>query len=31
VEFSRIGLITTPVTLIAAVLGLWVGIAVFGV
>ena len=29
-EFSRIGLITTPVTLIVAVLGLWVGIKVFG-
>lgn len=30
-EFSRIGLITTPLTLIVAVLGLWVGIQVFGV
>lgn len=30
-EFSRIGLITTPLTLIAAVLGLWVGLRVFGV
>jgi arsenical pump membrane protein len=30
-EFSRIGLITTPLTLVAAVLGLWLGIAVFGV
>jgi arsenical pump membrane protein len=30
-EFSRVGLITTPVTLIVAVLGLWVGIALFGV
>jgi arsenical pump membrane protein len=29
-EFSRIGLITTPATLVVAVLGLWVGIAVFG-
>jgi arsenical pump membrane protein len=30
-EFSRIGLITTPATLVMAVLGLWVGIEVFGV
>jgi arsenical pump membrane protein len=30
-EFSRIGLITTPVTLVVAVLGLWVGLALFGV
>ena len=30
-EFSRIGLITTPLTLIVAVLGLWVGIRLFGV
>jgi arsenical pump membrane protein len=30
-EFSRIGLITTPLTLVAAVLGLWLGIRVFGV
>lgn len=30
-EFSRVGLITTPVTLVVAVLGLWVGVAVFGV
>jgi arsenical pump membrane protein len=30
-EFSRIGLITTPLTLIVAVLGLWVGIQAFGV
>ena len=30
-EFSRVGLITTPVTLIVAVLGLWVGIQLFGV
>ncbi len=29
-EFSRIGLITTPLTLVAAVLGLWAGIALFG-
>jgi arsenical pump membrane protein len=30
-EFSRVGLITTPVTLIVAVLGLWAGIQLFGV
>jgi arsenical pump membrane protein len=30
-EFSRVGLITTPVTLIVAVLGLWVGVRLFGV
>ena len=30
-EFSRVGLITTPVTLVVAVLGLWAGIALFGV
>ena len=30
-EFSRIGLITTPLTLIVAVLGLWVGIRLFGI
>lgn len=30
-EFSRIGLITTPITLVVAVLGLWVGIVAFGV
>lgn len=30
-EFSRVGLITTPVTLIVAVLGLWLGIRLFGV
>ncbi len=30
-EFSRIGLITTPLTLVVAVLGLWVGIKLFGV
>jgi arsenical pump membrane protein len=29
-EFSRVGLITTPVTLVVAVLGLWAGIALFG-
>jgi arsenical pump membrane protein len=31
VEFSRIGLVTTPITLAIAVLGLWVGIRLFGV
>ena len=31
VEFTRIGLLTTPVTLVIAVLGLWVGIRFFGV
>jgi arsenical pump membrane protein len=31
VEFTRIGLVTAPVTLVVAVLGLWVGIRVFGV
>ena len=30
-EFSRVGLITTPVTLVVAVLGLWAGIQLFGV
>ncbi len=30
-EFSRVGLITTPVTLVVAVLGLWVGMQLFGV
>jgi arsenical pump membrane protein len=30
-EFSRVGLITTPVTLVVAVLGLWLGIRLFGV
>lgn len=29
-EFSRVGLVTTPATLVAAVLGLWVGLQVFG-
>lgn len=29
-EFSRIGLCTVPVTLVAAVAGLWVGLRVFG-
>jgi arsenical pump membrane protein len=31
VEFTRIGLLTAPVTLIVAVLGLWVGIRLIGV
>jgi len=31
VEFTRIGVFTTPVTLIVAVLGLWLGIRIFGV
>jgi arsenical pump membrane protein len=31
VEFSRVGLLTTPITLIVAVLGLWAGIRLFGV
>jgi arsenical pump membrane protein len=31
VEFTRIGLLTTPITLVMAVLGLWVGIRFFGV
>jgi arsenical pump membrane protein len=30
-EFSVVGLLTTPVTLVVAVLGLWAGIQVFGV
>jgi arsenical pump membrane protein len=30
VEFTRIGLVTTPVTLVVAVLGLWLGIRIFG-
>ena len=30
-EFTRVGLLTTPVTLLVAVLGLWLGIRVFGV
>jgi arsenical pump membrane protein len=29
VAFTRIGLLTTPITLVVAVLGLWVGIGVF--
>jgi arsenical pump membrane protein len=31
VEFTRIGLLTMPITLVIAVLGLWVGIRLFGV
>jgi arsenical pump membrane protein len=31
VEFTRIGLCTVPLTLLAAVVGLWLGIKVFGV
>lgn len=31
VEFTRIGLLTMPITLVIAVLGLWVGIRIFGV
>lgn len=31
VEFTRIGLLTTPITLVVAVLGLWMGIRLFGV
>jgi arsenical pump membrane protein len=31
VEFTRIGLCTVPVTLVAAVVGLWLGMQVFGV
>ena len=30
-EFSRVGLITTPVTIVVAVLGLWAGLRLFGV
>ena len=30
-EFTRVGLITTPVTLVVAVLGLWAGMQLFGV
>jgi arsenical pump membrane protein len=30
-EFTRIGLITMPITLVIAVLGLWAGIRIFGV
>jgi arsenical pump membrane protein len=31
VEFTRVGLFTAPITLLVAVLGLWVGIRLFGV
>jgi arsenical pump membrane protein len=31
VEFTRIGLLTTPITLVVAVLALWLGIRLFGV
>jgi arsenical pump membrane protein len=31
VEFSKVGLVTTPLTLAVAVLGLWAGIEVFGI
>jgi arsenical pump membrane protein len=31
IEFTRVGLVTTPVTLVAGVLGLWAGIWAFGV
>jgi arsenical pump membrane protein len=31
VEFTRVGLVTAPITLLIAVLGLWVGIRLFGV
>ncbi|MDZ4270648.1 MAG: ArsB/NhaD family transporter [Mycobacterium sp.] len=31
VEFSRVGLCTTPAVLVAAVLGLWAGIRLFGI
>ena len=31
VEFTRIGLLTAPITLVVAVLSLWVGIRLFGV
>jgi arsenical pump membrane protein len=30
VEFTRIGLLTTPITLVVAVLGLWAGLWIFG-
>jgi arsenical pump membrane protein len=30
-EFTRVGLVTTPITLVVAVLALWVGIRLFGV
>ena len=31
VEFTRIGMLTTPVTLVVAVFGLWLGLRIFGV
>ncbi len=31
VEFSRVGLFTTPAVLVAAVLGLWAGVQIFGI
>ncbi|RAV15120.1 arsenic transporter [Mycolicibacterium sp. GF69] len=31
IEFSRVGLCTVPATLVASVVGLWLGIALFGV
>jgi arsenical pump membrane protein len=31
VEFTRIGVLTTPVTLVVAVFGLWLGLRIFGV
>jgi arsenical pump membrane protein len=31
VEFTRVGLVTTPITLVVAVLSLWLGIRLFGV
>jgi arsenical pump membrane protein len=31
VEFTRIGLLTMPITLVIPVVGLWVGIRLFGV
>jgi arsenical pump membrane protein len=30
VEFSRVGLVTTPLTLLVAVLGLWLGVQLLG-
>jgi arsenical pump membrane protein len=29
-EFSRVGLLTTPAVLVAAVLGLWAAVGLFG-
>lgn len=31
VEFARVGFVTTPVTLVVAILGLWLGVTVVGV